>query len=153
MQTSYGYSTPNGVPGGKVDLVDDEVVARLNEEEDGVLKAGMAVTDGTSKGHSVAAIKATAAVFRGVVVHQANVEHDLKGKVAIKKGATVGVMTKGKIWGRTATNVTPAYGDKAYVETSGNDAGTFTNASSGTTIETGATFGNATDDGIAVVEL
>lgn len=49
-QLDYGYSTPKGVAGGKVDIAYDEVITRKNEEADGVLKYGMAAMVGTSKG-------------------------------------------------------------------------------------------------------
>ena len=47
---------------------------------------------------------------------------------------------------------TPAYGAKAYVVVTGKDAGTFTHTE-GSNVDIGATFGNAKDDGIAVVEI
>ena len=52
-QLDYGYSTPKGVTGGKVDIAYDEVITRKNEEADGVLKYGMAAMVGTSKGTGV----------------------------------------------------------------------------------------------------
>jgi len=142
-----------GTPAFGEEITEDKVVARLNEENDGVLKGGMAVAVGTSAGHSVAAIKATSAVFEGVIVHHQNVEQNTDGEVVIKKGSTVGVMTEGKVWGRTKTGATPTYKASAYVETSGDDAGTFTETASATTIDVGAKFGNESDDGIAVIEL
>jgi len=153
-QLDYGYSTPKAVPGAKVDLVHDEVVARINEAEDKAVKYGMAVAVGTSAGHAVTVPTegTTADKIEGVVVCHPNTEHDLNGDVIVKKGKTLSVMTKGRIWGRLATDVTPVYKAKAYVVVSGADAGTFTTAAEGN-VDIGATFGRDTDNGIAVIEL
>ncbi len=71
-------------------------------------------------------------------------------------------MKKGNIWGRLATGATPTYGAKAYVIPEGDEAGTFTHAAdNGKSEKAGkveyldisATFGNASDDGIAVIVL
>ena len=72
-----------------------------------------------------------------------------------------GVMKKGNIWGRLATGATPTYGAKAYVIPDGDEAGTFTHAADNGKSDSGkveyldisATFGNASDDGIAVIVL
>ena len=61
-------------------------------------------------------------------------------------------MTKGRIWGRLATDVVPTYKATAYVVVSGDDAGTFTTTADGN-VDIGATFGNETDDGIAIIDL
>lgn len=155
-QLDYGFSTPKGVAGGKVDLAYDEVVTRQVEDADGVVKFGMAVAIGTSAG---ATIKkpvegTTAAQIEGVLLHAANTEQDMNGKVVIKKGTSQGVMRKGHVWGRIASDATPAYGSVAYVVVSGDDAGTFTEKSEGT-VDIGAKFGAHadTDNGIAVIEL
>lgn len=153
-QMDYNYGTPKGVPGGKVDISFDEVVTRKNEAEDGVLKYGMAAAVGTSAGFGVTIPSAdtTAEKIEGVVLCHPNTEQDRKGNVVVRKDVSVGIMKKGHIWGRTADGVTPAYGEKAYVSVTGNDAGTFTNVADGA-LDIGATFGNATDDGIAIVIL
>ena len=152
-QLNYGYSTPKAVAGAKVDLSHDEVVTRMNEAEDGKLMYGMAVMVGTNPGQTVAVPNgATAAQIEGVALCHPNTEQDRNGKVIVKKDTSVGVMVKGRIWGRLATGVTPTYRAKAYVVVSGADAGCFTTASEGT-VDINATFGNATDEGIAVVEL
>ena len=151
-QLNYGYGTPKGVAGGKVDLTWDEVVTRMNEEEDGVMKFGMAVAVGTSEGTTVKVPASASAKIEGVVLYHPNTEQDMNGKVIVKKNVSVGVLRKGHVWGRLATGVTPTYGAKAYVVASGTDAGTFTTASEGT-IDIGAKFGNAVDGGIAVIEL
>lgn len=151
-QLNYTYNTPKGVAGGKVDISFDEVVTRMNEEEDGVLKYGMAAMIGTSAGSSVKvpADGCTAEQIEGIVLHAANTEQDMKGRVVVPQNASVGILRKGKIWGRTASDAQPTYKAKAYVVVTGDDAGTFTNNADGN-VDIGATFGNATDDGIAVV--
>lgn len=154
-QLNYGYSTPKAVPGAKVDLADDVVNARINDENDGVLKYGMAVAQGASAGHSVKVPVAgtTAAQIDGVAIALPNTEQDKDGNVVVTKGASLSIMKKGHIWGRIATDVTPVYGASAYVVVSGDDAGCFTTASGSTTVDIGATFGNESDDGIAVIVL
>ena len=79
-QLDYGYSTPKGVAGGKVDIAYDEVITRKNEEADGVLKYGMAAMIGTSKGTGVKVpvTGATADQIEGIVLHAANTEHALR---------------------------------------------------------------------------
>ncbi len=155
-QTNYSFDTPKGVAGGKVDLAYDEVVTRQNEEADGKLKFGMAAAVGTSAGSTVKVpVEGTTKVqIEGVVLHAANTEQDMSGKVILKKDASVGIMRKGHVWGRLATGVNPTYGATAYVVTSGDDAGAFTDAADNG-LDIGAKFGNAsdTDNGIAVIEL
>ena len=210
-QLDYGYSTPKGVAGGKVDIAYDEVITRKNEEADGVLKYGMAAMVGTSKGTGVKvpATGATADQIEGIVLHAANTEQDMKGKVIVPNNASVGILRKGRIWGRTSKEAAPTYKAKAYVVVDGDDAGCFTDQSAaysayikaesgdagakevvadtatptatqikvsgvtpvldgyvpavgdyvvskqlhGATVDIGAKFGNASDDGIAVIEI
>lgn len=211
-QKDYRYSTPKGVPGGKVDISFDEVATRINEAGDGALKFGMAAVVGSAPGHNVTVpgTGTTAEDFDGVVLHHPNTEHDQDGVVRIKKDATVGIMRKGRVWARTAADAVPVYGKKAYMIIDGDDAGAFTSASGaanvyvrcdpgtsgakevvaddtaspaasqikvsavtpvgdgyepavgdhvvseqihGATVDVGATFGNAYDDGIAVIYL
>ena len=52
-QLNYNYGTPKGVPGGKFDIAFDEVATRKNENEDGVMKYGLAVAVGTDAGNSI----------------------------------------------------------------------------------------------------
>ena len=153
-QLNYNYSTPAGVPGGKFDISFDEVATRSNEEEDGVLKYGLAVFEGTTAGKQIKlpTADATAATFEGVVIALPNTEQDMEGMVTIKKNRALSIMRHGHIWGRLAKDATPTYGATAYVVLSGDDAGCFTAESTGT-LDIGAKFGNATDDGIAVIEL
>lgn len=160
-QMNYSYSTPNGVAGGKFDIAYDEVITRKNEEEDGVLKYGMAAMIGTAKGSGVKvpASGCTAEQIEGIVLRAANTEQDMQGRVVVRKGASVGILRKGHVWGRTASDCVPAYGAKAYVVVTGDDAGTFTHLAKQTgdgtpdNVDIGATFGNATDSGIAVIEI
>lgn len=210
-QLDYGYSTPKGVAGGKFDIAYDEVVTRKNEEEDGVLKYGMAAMIGTAKGTSVKipTTGATKAKIEGIVLRAANTEQDMKGKVVVRKNASVGILRKGHVWGRISQECNPEYKNTAYVVVDGNDAGCFTDQSAaysvyvkaesgdsgakevvadtatptaaqikvsdvapasagyvpavgdyvaskqlhGATVDIGATFGNASDNGIAVIEI
>jgi hypothetical protein len=153
-QTNYSYSTPKGVPGGKYDIAFDEVVTRKNENEDGVMKYGMAVAIGSDKGKSVKVPVdgTTAEQIEGIAIALPNTEQDAEGNVIVKKNRSLSIMKKGNIWGRLATGATATYGTKAYVVISGDDAGTFTDTE-GSNLDIGATFGNASDDGIAVIVL
>ena len=157
-QLNYNYGTPKGVPGGKFDIAFDEVVTRKNENEDGVMKYGLAVAVGTDVGNGikVPVTGTTAAQIEGITIALPNTEQDMAGKVVVKKNASLSVMKKGNIWGRLATGASPTY-----VIPEGDEAGTFTHAadngkSDGGKVEyldIGATFGNASDDGIAVIVL
>ena len=103
----------------------------------------------------------TAAQIEGITIALPNTEQDMAGKVVVKKNASLSVMKKGNIWGRLATGATPTYGAKAYVIPEGDEAGTFTHAADNGKSDSGkveyldisATFGNASDDGIAVIVL
>lgn len=130
-QTNYRYETPKGVPGGKVDIAFDEVITRMNEAEDGVLKFGMVAAVGSTPGSNVTIPKTgtTAGQIEGVVLAHPNTEQDRKGKVVVRKNVTVGIMRKGRVWGRLSADAVPAYGTKAYVVVDGEEAGTFTSAS------------------------
>ncbi len=153
-QTNYKYSTPKGIPGGKVDLSFDEVVTRTNEAEDGILKFGMAVAFGTTPGVNVTipSTNTTAEKIEGVVLSHPNIEQDGNGKVIIRKNMSVGILRKGHIWGRIASGITPSYGERAYVCVSEKDAGTFTNVADNA-VDIGAIFGTSVDNGIAVIIL
>lgn len=153
-QTNYNYGTPKGVAGGKFDIAFDEVVTRKNEEQNGIMKFGMAVAVGTSAGKTVKVPTAgtTAEQIEGIAIALPNTEQDMQGNVVVRQNTSLSIMKKGNIWGRLASGITPAYGSAAYVVVSGDDAGTFTTASDGN-VDIGATFGNASDDGIAVIVL
>lgn len=130
-QLDYGYGMSKGVPGGKYDLSLDEVITRTNEEEDGVLRFGMAAMIGTMPGTTVKVpgAEATAEKIEGVVLHAANTEQDRRGRAIVPNNASVGIMAHGKIWGRTSSDAVPVYGNKAYVVVDGDEAGSFTSAS------------------------
>lgn len=149
-QLNYNYETAKAVAGAKVDLADDVVATRRNEEANGTIKYGMAVAVGSVEGKTVKKVATASDVIDGVVICHPNTEMDMEGNVIIKKDASLGIMKHGHIWGRLATGVTPTYGATAKVVASGDDAGCFT---TGEGIEIGATFGNETDDGIAIIVL
>ena len=130
-QLDYGYGMSKGVPGGKYDLSSDEVITRTNEEEDGVLRFGMAAMVGTMPGTTVKVpgTGATAQKIEGIVLAAENTEQDRKGRVVIPNNASVGIMTHGKIWGRISSDAVPVYGNTAYVVVDGEEAGSFTSAS------------------------
>ena len=125
-QTKYGYSTPIGAAGGIVDVAPHQIDTFLNEEENGVLKFGAGVVQGSKPGVNIALPKkaATAAKFEGITTNNRTTEYDLEGKLAVRKGAAVGVMRYGKIYGRVAEGVEPAYGDSVYLITEGEEAPT-----------------------------
>lgn len=154
VQTTYKYSTPLGQPGGLVDLSWHEIDSFANQENDGVMKFGMGVVQGTTAGKQVKipVAASTAAVFEGIVVNKPASENTMTGGTVIKKTATVGVMRYGRIYGLLATSVTPTYGAAVYMVKSGNDAGCFTTSSDGTIAIKGRFLG-AGADGIAPIEL
>lgn len=127
-QTNYDYKVPKGVPGGKFDLSFDNVVTRHNDSEDGKLQFGVAVQIGNTPGTSVKAVSAgtTKEKIDGVLVAAANVEQDMSGKPVVKKGTSLSIMKKGKIWGRISGSCAPGYGKAARVVVDGEDAGMFT---------------------------
>ena len=128
-QTRYGYSTPIGAAGGIVDLAPHAIDTFLNEEESGILRFGVGVVRGSKPGINIALPddKATAAVFEGITTNNRTTEYDMEGKLHVRNGAAVGVMRYGKIYGRVAEGVEPAYGDAVYLLISGDEAGCFTN--------------------------
>lgn len=157
-QTRYGYSTPIGAAGGIVDLAPYAIDTFLNEENNGVLKFGTGVVQGSKAGINVKlpTSAATVAKFEGIVTNNRTTEYDMDGNLFIRKGASVGVMRYGRIYGRVAAGVTPAYGDSVYLITSGDEAGFFTNAAAdASTIAIKGRFlgGVDTSAQIAVIEL
>lgn len=146
-QLNYSYETAKGVAGGLFDITDYEINSRTVENNNGVVKFGTALVQGTSAGHTVKAPTATTDKFEGVAVNGLTTEHDTYGEVVIKKGDAIGVLAHGKVWVRLAKSVVPTYGDKVYVVADGgDDNGLFTNAAgttadnTATTIELNATF-------------
>lgn len=132
-QIRYGFNTPIGSAGGIVDLAPYAIDTFQNEAENGVLKFGVGVVQGTKPGVLVnlPAAGATAAKFEGIVVNNRTTEYDVDGKLAVHKGAAVGVMRYGRIYGRIAEGATPAYGEAVYMIASGAEAGCFTNVADG----------------------
>lgn len=127
-QLNYNYSTMKGVPGGKYDIAFDDVVTRKNENEDSVMKYGIAVAEGSIPGKTVKVpVDGTNSdVIEGIAIALPNTEHDTKGNVIVRKNASLSIMKKGNIWGRLASGCVPAYRKTAYVVVDGDDAGMFT---------------------------
>lgn len=132
-QTKYGYSTPVGAAGGIVDVAPHQIDTFLNEEENGVLKFGVGVVQGSKPGVNIALpVKtSTIAKFAGITTNNRTTEYDLEGKLSVRKGSAVGVMRYGKVYGRVAEGIEPAYGDSVYLIVDGDEAGCFTNAAAG----------------------
>ena len=155
-QTRYSFNTPIGAAGGIVDLAPYAVDTFLNEAENGVMKFGVGVVQGTKPGVNVKlpASGATAAKFEGITVNNRTTEYDMDGKLAVRKGASVGVMRYGRVYGRVAAGVTPAYGEAVYMIASGTEAGYFTNVAEGN-VAIKARFMGAVDAAaqIAPIEL
>ncbi len=160
VQTSYNFATTKGVAGGLYDLSPYAVDSRRNESADGTLLFGMGVVVGTAAGNQVKVPSATTDKFEGVAINGFSTELDMDGALIIKKGATVGVLAKGRAWARIKADITVAYGDDVYLIASGDNAGLFTNAEekSGSTVLSvkisGAKFVGAKGTGdVAPVEL
>ena len=153
-QLSYRYSTPIGIPGGIVDLAPHAIDTFMNEEENGVMTFGIAVVKGTDPGSQIKRPvgASTAAAFEGVATNNLTTEYDLDGKARVLKGAPVGVMRSGRVYGRVATGATPAYGDAVYFVKSGSEAGYFTNSSDGT-VAIKARFLSTVDSSNRVAEI
>ena len=130
-QIHYGFNTPMGAAGGIVDLAPYAIDTLLNEAENGVMKFGGGVVRGTNPGVNVNLPAATSDKFEGIVVNNRTTEYDLEGNLAVRKGAAVGVMRYGRVYGRVAEGVTPAYGDLVYMNATGKEAGCFTNVADG----------------------
>lgn len=155
-QTRYGFSTPKGHAGGIVDLAPYAVDTFINEAETGAMKFGMGVVQGSNPGHSIVVPEAgaTADKFEGITTNNRSTEYDLEGKLAVRKGVAVGVMRYGRIYGRVAADVEPAYGEPVYLIVGGEEAGCFTNAE-GETIAIKARFLGGVDsyNQVAAIEL
>ena len=136
-QLKYSYNIPKGAPGEKFDISFDEVVTRMNQEtDDGVLKFGVAAQTGDAPGVGIKipVTGAAAKDIEGIVVRSANTERDMQGHVVVRSGASVGVMRRGKIWGRIASDAVPVFGATAYVVLDGDEAGYFTGASAAASV-------------------
>lgn len=159
VQTSYGYSTPRGIPGGLYDQSPYVIDTRLNEAANGKLLFGMGVMYGTTPGVNInlPATGATAAKFEGIIVNGFTQQHDLEGNVSLMSNQSVGVLKQGRIYARLANDVEPAYGDTVHLIISGENAGLFTDTEdteTSTTIAINAKFiGSKGSGAVAVVEL
>ena len=154
-QTTYRWDTVMGAAGGIVDLAPYAIDTFLNEENDGVMKFGVAVVKGTNPDQcKVAASASTAADFLGVSVNNRTSELAINGDLVLAKKKAVGVMRYGRVYVRVAHGLTIVPGTAAYVIKSGDDAGKFTNSSE-STLAVKARFLSACDGAadIAMVEL
>lgn len=154
-QMNYSFATPIGQAGGIYDLAPYAVESFRNAAADGKMKFGMGVVRGTTKPGvevEIPATGATAAKFEGIVTNRRTSENARFGGVELNQGITLGVMRWGRIYAQLATNVEPAYGEKAYLVITGDDAGTFTNVATGA-LDVKAEFRGTASDGIALVEL
>ena len=155
-QTRYRFSTPVGMAGGISDLAPYAIDSFMNEEATGTMLFGLGVVSGTKAGTQIKkpVAASTAANFEGITSNNLTTEYDLEGGIHIRNKAAIGVMKYGRIYARVADGVTPAYGDALYLIKSGDEAGYFTNSSSGTIAVKGRFMGpkDATN-GIAEVEL
>lgn len=154
VQTSYNFGFSKGVAGGLFDLSAHEVSTRQAE---GVTTFGVGVVIGANRGIDVKqpTSASTAADFEGVIVHNSVMtELDMNNNLNIADKRTVGCLHHGKIWVKTGANAAPAYKEKVYMITDGDEAGLFTtSADVATKVELNAYFLGVTDDGIANAEF
>ena len=133
-QTAYNFYTPTTGAGGILDLAPYAIDTFINEEDTGVLKAGMGVVQGSEPGKNIALPTeetADASVFEGITTNNRTTQYDLEGELAVPNGKSVGVMRYGRIYGRVAEDTEIEYGDSVYLITSGDEAGYFTNSEDG----------------------
>lgn len=153
-QTSYGFGFSKGVAGGLYDLSHHEVATRQTE---GRVQFGLGVVVGTNAGVDVKMPESssTAADFEGVVVHNSVMaELDMNNNLNIEDKRTVGCLHHGKIWVATGKDAAPAYKEKVFLITSGDEVGLFTtSADTATKVELNAHYLGASDTGIAVAEF
>lgn len=154
VQTNYNFGFAKGVAGGLFDLSHHEVASRQAE---GNTTFGCGVVVGTNKGIDVKkpVAASTAEDFEGVIVHNSvMVELDMNNKLNIADKRTVGCLYHGKIWVQTGKNAAPAYKEKVFLITSGDEAGLFTtSADTATKVELNAYYLGVSDTGIAVAEF
>lgn len=151
-QLSYNFATPFGAAGGIVDLAPYEIDTYLNEEDTGVMGFGMAAVQGTTAGTFVKLVSATTDKFEGITVNNRTTEYDLDGNLRVINKAAIGVMRYGRVYGKLAANVTPAFGNPVYAVVSGDDKGCFTTSDSGT-LAINARFVSVASNGVAMIEL
>ena len=153
-QTTYNFDTQRGIAGGIYDLSPYAIDTFLNEENDGVMKFGVAVVSGTTAGTLVKLPVSDSTGIEGVSVNNLTTEYNLSGVLNIRKNASIGVMRYGRIWVRVATGATPEYGDPTYVVKTSAEFGYFTDSSSSTLAVKGRFLsGKDPVSGLAVVEL
>ena len=150
--TDYSSRTPAGVAGGLYDLTDHVVDSLRINAEDGKVKCGMGVVQGTTPGTDVALPTEDSAIskFEGVVMNGGSNEMDMNGNIVIRSSSTQSVMRSGRVWVRLAKEAEPAYGDQAHLVTSGDDAGCFSTTGG---LAVNARFLTTAQNGIAVIEL
>ena len=157
MQTAYKYFAGRGIAGGLVDLAPYAIDSFINEEENGVLKPGLAAMSGTTAGTHIKLYTGADANFEGVINNNRNTEYDLDGHLRVLKGAGVGVVRWGRVYVRVAEDVEVAYDDPLYVVKTGDETGFFTNTAgesgSETAVAVRGRFLGPVENGIAPVEL
>lgn len=155
VQTSYNFYTSKGVAGGLYDLSHHVVDTFRNADEDGVIKFGVGVytAGAANKGCVVSNNHDDATDFAGVVVNGFTTEMDMDGNASIKHGATVGVLTHGKVWVRLKEGVTPAYGMPAYVYLAGDENGFFCTSGGDNTEKINGRFVGERSGNLAPIEL
>ena len=141
VQKTYGYATSKGVAGGIYDMFHYPVDSRFNEEATGKLH-GSSVALPTSA--------STADNFEGVVINGFDRQQDLEGKLYVLNNQNVGVMRRGRVWVRLATDAAPAYGDALHMIVEGDEAGCFAKEGG---IAIPGRFIGAASNGVAPVEL
>ena len=154
-QTNYNFGFSKGVAGGLFDLSAHEVSTRQAEGKG--ITFGIGVVVGTNKGVDIKLPDADSAGidFEGVVVHNSVMtELDMDNKLVIKDKRTVGCRHHGKVWVKTGENAKPAYKERVYMITDGEEAGMFTTSEDkATKIAVNGVFLGETDDGIANAEF
>lgn len=154
VQTSYSFGFPKGVAGGLYDLSAHEVSTRQAE---GNTTFGVGVVVGMNKGIDVKAptAESIAADFEGVIVHNSIMtELDMNNQLSVAGKRTVGCLHHGKIWVKTGEKAAPAYKEKVFLITAGDEAGLFTtSADTATKVELNAHYLGISDVGIAVAEF
>lgn len=154
VQTNYNFGFAKGVAGGLFDLSNHEVASRQAE---GVVQFGLGVVVGTNKGIDVKKPVAASAAedFEGVIVHNSvMVELDMNNKLNIADKRTVGCLHHGKIWVQTGKDAAPAYKEKVFLITDGDETGLFTTSEDAATkVELNAHYLGVSDEGIAVAEF
>jgi hypothetical protein len=159
MQTSYSYQAPAGVAGGLIDLRPYSIVSRMNGEDSvNAMRFGMGVMRGENPGSDILVPKASMAAnqFEGISMNSFTQQMGLDGKVPVYPKQTVGLLRWGCAWARVKPGISPEYGDKCYLITSGADAGLFANEDpgAGNGIAVNAMFiGSLGTGDIAPVEL